>query len=81
MRPDLQSGPTAVLTTLQNFDPDTHVGPLPSPCINVCTMDQASGLCQGCRRTIPEIIAWSGASETEKRTMWREIQSRTIQNP
>lgn len=81
MRSDLHSGPAAVLTAMQNFDPDTHAGPLPSPCINICTMDPASGLCQGCLRTIPEIIAWGQASETEKRAMWREIQRRTIRHP
>ncbi|NMM37650.1 MAG: DUF1289 domain-containing protein [Glaciimonas sp.] len=64
---------------IQDFDPETHVGPLPSPCINLCKMDDASGLCLGCRRTIPEIIAWSQASENDKRTMWQEIQRRTAQ--
>ena len=33
-------------------------GVLPSPCISVCRMDPASGLCQGCLRTIDEIVAW-----------------------
>ncbi|MEO8407612.1 MAG: DUF1289 domain-containing protein [Oxalobacteraceae bacterium] len=61
---------------MQDFDPETHAGPLPSPCINVCTMDETSGLCQGCGRTLAEIVAWSRASETEKHTIWREIQRR-----
>jgi predicted Fe-S protein YdhL (DUF1289 family) len=30
-----------------------------SPCINVCQMDSASGLCLGCFRTLDEIAAWS----------------------
>lgn len=30
-----------------------------SPCINVCRMDPASGLCRGCFRTLDEIAAWS----------------------
>ncbi|WP_025916695.1 DUF1289 domain-containing protein [Herminiimonas sp. CN] len=66
---------------MQNFDPETHIGPVPSPCINVCQMDQASGLCQGCRRTIAEIVAWSQAGESEKRAIWRKIQRRTIPYP
>lgn len=37
-----------------------------SPCINVCKMDAQSGLCQGCFRSLDEIAAWSGASETER---------------
>jgi uncharacterized protein len=29
-----------------------------SPCINVCSMDAATGYCQGCYRTIDEIQGW-----------------------
>ena len=32
---------------------------LASPCINVCRMDEQSGLCAGCFRTIDEISVWS----------------------
>ena len=63
-------------TTAQDFDPATHAGPLPSPCINLCKMDETSGLCQGCWRTIPEIVAWSKASENDKRAIWQQIQRR-----
>ena len=64
---------------LQDFDPETHVGPLPSPCINVCQMDASSGLCQGCLRTIAEIVAWGNANEAEKRAIWLEIKRRIIE--
>ena len=37
-----------------------------SPCIDVCKMDEASGLCQGCYRTLDEIAAWAGAGDPEK---------------
>ena len=37
-----------------------------SPCINVCTLDDARGLCLGCFRTIDEISAWSRISNAEK---------------
>lgn len=67
------------MTTAQNYDPEIHVGPLPSPCINLCKMDEATGLCLGCRRTIPEIIAWSKASENDKRAIWQAIKRRAIQ--
>ena len=30
-----------------------------SPCINLCQMDPASGLCRGCLRTLDEIAGWS----------------------
>lgn len=36
---------------------------VPSPCINVCKMDERTGLCQGCFRTLDEIAAWAGADD------------------
>jgi len=39
---------------------------IPSPCIDVCKMDEASGLCRGCYRELPEIAAWSTASDAQK---------------
>jgi len=32
---------------------------VPSPCVSVCVMDAASGICAGCYRTLDEIAAWS----------------------
>ena len=29
-----------------------------SPCINVCSMNNATGYCEGCYRTIEEIQGW-----------------------
>jgi predicted Fe-S protein YdhL (DUF1289 family) len=37
-----------------------------SPCINVCTLDVATRLCQGCFRTLDEISLWSGAANDER---------------
>lgn len=37
-----------------------------SPCINVCRMDPASGLCVGCFRTLDEIAGWSRADEATR---------------
>ena len=39
---------------------------VPSPCIAVCTIDDASGLCLGCRRSIDEIRDWPILSREEK---------------
>ena len=49
---------------------------VPSPCISVCRMDPASGLCEGCLRTIEEIAAWSGTDDATKRSVWRAIELR-----
>ena len=51
-------------------------GPLPSPCSGVCRMDAASGLCQGCARTLAEIAHWSGADEAYKRAVWQALPQR-----
>jgi uncharacterized protein len=50
--------------------------PVPSPCINICQMDQATGLCQGCMRTIDEIVKWGSAGDDYKRAVWAEIRRR-----
>jgi uncharacterized protein len=54
-------------------------GPVPSPCISVCRMDAATGLCEGCWRTLDEITAWGLASDAEKRGMWQELVKRAGQ--
>jgi predicted Fe-S protein YdhL (DUF1289 family) len=40
-----------------------------SPCIKICTMDAASGLCIGCGRTLDEIARWSAMSDAERRAI------------
>lgn len=50
--------------------------PVPSPCINICQMDPATGLCQGCMRTIDEIVKWGSAPDEYKRAVWAEIRRR-----
>ena len=37
----------------------TPARPIPSPCINVCRIDQATKRCEGCRRTLDEIARWT----------------------
>ena len=54
---------------------------VPSPCISVCRMDAATGLCEGCCRTLDEIAAWSRASEDEKRAIWGALLQRAKAQP
>ena len=61
---------------LKNFDPRGHVGPLPSPCISICQMEETTGWCKGCQRTIDEIIDWGIAAEAKKRQIWLAIHER-----
>jgi predicted Fe-S protein YdhL (DUF1289 family) len=47
-----------------------------SPCTSVCTIDQASGLCAGCYRTLDEIAGWIRFSDDEKRAVLRALPAR-----
>ena len=51
----------------------------PSPCISVCRMDAATGLCEGCFRTLEEIAAWGLASDEERRAVWQRLAQRAMQ--
>lgn len=33
-----------------------------SPCVNICRIDEVSGLCTGCARTLDEIARWTRES-------------------
>ena len=48
----------------------------PSPCVNLCRMDPASGLCEGCARTLAEIAGWVSMSEPDKRALLRRLRQR-----
>jgi uncharacterized protein len=61
------------------FDPRTHSGPLPTPCIGVCVMHEQTDLCTGCLRTIDEIIDWGLAPEERKRQIWIALEARRAQ--
>jgi predicted Fe-S protein YdhL (DUF1289 family) len=49
---------------------------MPSPCVSVCEMDEASASCKGCFRTLDEIAVWSILDDAEKLAVWRVIESR-----
>lgn len=56
---------------------DAHsIASVPSPCINVCRMNPATALCEGCLRTIDEIAGWSSFDDAAKRAVWDEIDKR-----
>jgi hypothetical protein len=52
------------------------IEPVPSPCINLCRMNPATGLCEGCLRTIDEIASWSRFDDAARRAVWDEIDRR-----
>ena len=52
---------------------------VPSPCINICTLDAASGLCLGCARTLQEIRDCCNLDDSGKRAVWARIAERRSQ--
>jgi len=50
--------------------------PVPSPCISVCRIDAATGLCVGCTRTLDEIAAWGVLDDGARRAVWAAIACR-----
>lgn len=51
---------------------------VPSPCTNVCRIDQRTGWCEGCKRTVNEIITWPTASNVEKIAILSQLPGRTL---
>lgn len=49
---------------------------MPSPCVSVCEMDEASASCKGCFRTLDEIAVWSILDDAEKQAVWAQIEAR-----
>jgi predicted Fe-S protein YdhL (DUF1289 family) len=49
---------------------------LESPCIKLCVIDQASGYCGGCLRTLAEIARWASLSDDERRRIMQELPAR-----
>ena len=51
-------------------------GRAPSPCVDICRMNPARGLCEGCYRTLDEIAAWSRMSDQEKFSVLAQLDAR-----
>ena len=47
-----------------------------TPCVKVCIVDGASGLCLGCRRTQSEIGGWSGFTDEQRARIMAELPER-----
>ncbi len=48
-----------------------------SPCIRVCVIDPADGLCKGCRRSRHEIARWTSYTDAERRRITAALATRT----
>jgi predicted Fe-S protein YdhL (DUF1289 family) len=47
-----------------------------SPCVDLCVMDDASGWCIGCGRTIDEIAGWGQSSPATRAAVIAELPAR-----
>lgn len=47
-----------------------------SPCIRICRIDAESRLCIGCWRTLDEIAAWGGMTETQRLAVMASLAGR-----
>lgn len=47
-----------------------------SPCIGVCAMNESTGLCAGCFRTLEEISQWWDMNASEKRDVVARLEQR-----
>ncbi|MDX5364239.1 MAG: DUF1289 domain-containing protein [Pseudazoarcus pumilus] len=50
-----------------------------SPCVRQCCIDEATGLCVGCLRTLDEICGWSGFEAGEKLRVLEAVNTRRTQ--
>jgi len=47
-----------------------------SPCIGVCSMNDDTGFCHGCYRTIDEIRAWWDMSVEQQKELLQTLEQR-----
>jgi predicted Fe-S protein YdhL (DUF1289 family) len=47
-----------------------------TPCVNICAIDEGTGWCVGCGRTIDEIAKWSSGSSTWRHDVMAALPER-----
>jgi predicted Fe-S protein YdhL (DUF1289 family) len=47
-----------------------------TPCIKVCVIDAATGLCTGCGRSLAEIAGWTAMTDGERQRIMRDLPVR-----
>jgi predicted Fe-S protein YdhL (DUF1289 family) len=53
-------------------------GMLPSPCVGICRLDDATGWCLGCARDTNELASWRTLSPAEQARIWADLPRRKI---
>lgn len=57
-------------------DPFEIVPVIPSPCVDICVMDDATDWCQGCGRTLDEIARWGSTSKADRDAVMVQLPAR-----
>lgn len=47
-----------------------------TPCVNICMLDDASGLCVGCGRSGDEIARWSEMTPEQRQAVMKTLPER-----
>jgi uncharacterized protein len=55
---------------------DTVGMPVVSPCNSVCRISTATGFCEGCLRSIDEIVAWGQMTDAAKLSVLEILSQR-----
>lgn len=47
-----------------------------TPCILVCSLDEVTGLCMGCGRSLEEIGGWTSYSDAQRERLMAQLPTR-----
>ena len=49
-----------------------------SPCINNCKLNEITKICEGCGRTIKEIMEWTFMTDEERKEIMKRVGGGTL---
>ena len=64
------------MTTLNTSSPAASSPAASSPCIKLCVIDRLTGLCEGCGRTLQEVMQWGAMNEADRITIMAQLPER-----
>jgi uncharacterized protein len=50
--------------------------PVRSPCVNICEIDDVTGWCVGCGRTLDEIARWGATDDMDRNAVLAQLPAR-----
>ena len=53
-----------------------YVPIIESPCVSICVMNEATGWCIGCGRTLDEIARWGETNQTDRDAVMAQLPAR-----